>query len=106
MSPLPLLLLLLSSLSNGLKLTSLTNDHPHASIEPVTQPDHDGYGVDYSFPAHHVVLDGERMEFYNSFITACQDELGSAGYLCETSEKSRMEGNLFQPPRMKVRSRC
>jgi hypothetical protein len=106
MSPLPttpLLLLLLSALTNGLKLTSLTNDHPHASIEPMAQPEHDGYGVDYSFPTHHGVLDDEeRMEFYNSFITACRDEMGNLGYLCEASEMDRMGGNLFQPQRMKV----
>jgi hypothetical protein len=98
----PLLLILLSAFANGLKLTSLTNDHPYADIEHV-QLSHGGLGVDASFPTHHGILeDTGRMEVYTSFINQCREKMGAVGYLCDASERGRMDANLFQPPLMKV----
>jgi hypothetical protein len=56
--------------------------------------------TDISFPIHPLDSNTyKRQQVYNEFMKQCRESLG---YLCDESEKTRMEANLFQPSRMKV----
>ena len=94
---------------NGLKLTTLINEYPYATLEAQSQQHHDGYGVDASFPAHYSIRPSmfdsrERQQYYIEFMAQCMNRMYPMGFLCEEAELGRMENNLFQPQRMKVRS--
>ena len=80
-------------------------------FETQQQPHHDGYGVDSSFPSHYGIRSSdfdaeERQMFYDEFMKQCRNKMGRVGYLCDESEKNRMEANLLQPRMMKVWMTC
>ncbi|KAL3801833.1 hypothetical protein HJC23_001229 [Cyclotella cryptica] len=117
--------------ASGLKLTSLgskggvlnvdtdtnTNgaesSHSHDNSEQSTRSsttDRSTYGVDCSFPTHRnsINLNGncpfdgvERQKNYDDFMEKCRESLHPLQYLCDESERSRIETNLIQPARIK-----
>lgn len=72
-----------------------------ASISQSVQGQEQGnFGVDVSFPMHHLEwspLNEERREIYEDFMQGCRDYYGKKGARCDSTERDRIDMTLRQP---------
>eukprot|EP00804_Cyclotella_cryptica_P028038 CCRYP_003900-RA/>CCRYP_003900-RA protein AED:0.05 eAED:0.05 QI:130/1/1/1/0.66/0.75/4/550/424 len=118
LSILTLLASILVAPSDALKLSSLgswfAHDVPNSDNDACSvgscsfSSDTDSYGVDISFPIHHLSVKEDNNPFdvqskrndYNDFIKGCQTKYSSKAHLCTQTERERLEMNLNQPKSM------